>query len=299
MNSTHRKGTSTKSFGVGGRINHDSEMFYKNKMMQSGIDKFVSNELVNDFPIELTNQIIVGDATNMKEIPDNSVHLIITSPPYNCGKEYDEDLSLEEYKHLLFNFGKESYRVLIPGGRICINIANVGRQPYRPLNAYLAIEMEKLNFKARGEIIWVKGEKAGNSLAWGSWMSASNPILRDTHEYIQIYSKNTYKRLDSGKTAITKDNFMEYTTSIWKFNPESATRVNHPAPFPIELPARLIELYSYENDVILDPFMGSGTTAMAALKTDRRFVGYEKNPEYVKYAMNRINSYQPKLKLQL
>jgi site-specific DNA-methyltransferase (adenine-specific) len=229
----------------------------------------------------------------MKELPDNSVHLMVTSPPYNVGKEYDEDLTLAEYLAFLRRIWSETHRVLVPGGRACINVANLGRKPYIPLNAYIARDMIELGFLMRGEIIWDKASSASTSTAWGSWQSASNPTLRDTHEYILVFSKGTFKRkkIERRESTITKEEFLEFTKSVWGLFPESAKKVGHPAPFPVELPYRLIQLYTYSNEVILDPFMGSGQTALAALKTGRHFVGYELNEEYLALARNRIENF--------
>ena len=221
----------------------------------------------------------------MKELPDNSVHLMITSPPYNVSKEYDEDLSLTEYLQLLENSFRETYRVLVNGGRACINVDNVGRKPYIPLSDYISNMMIKIGFNMRGEVIWNKAASASPSTAWGSWQSAANPILRDIHEYILIFSKGEYKREKGQKeNSITKEQFMEWTKSIWTMNAESARRIGHPAPFPEELPYRLIQLYSFKGDMILDPFMGSGTTAVAAIKSVRKFVGYVISHEYIELA---------------
>ena len=188
---------------------------------------------------------------------------MITSPPYNVGKDYDDDLSQEEYILLLQDVMQEVYRILIPGGRACINVANVGRRPYIPLNNLINQIMLSLGFFMRGEIIWDKGASAGGSCAWGSWQSASNPVLRDVHEYIMVYSKQSFSRNDNRekkkRSTISRDEFLEYTKSIWTFNAESARRVKHPAPFPVELPYRLLQLYSYEGDIVIDPFCGSGT----------------------------------------
>jgi site-specific DNA-methyltransferase (adenine-specific) len=170
-----------------------------------------------------------------------------------------------------------------------VNVANVGRKPYIPLHAFLAQDMTELGFAMRGEIIWNKGSSAGPSTAWGSWKSASNPTLRDVHEYILVFSKGDYSRNgSSGKSTITRDDFLELTKSVWSFSAESAKRVNHPAPFPVELPRRLIELYSFEQDIVLDPFAGSGTTCVAAMQCGRRYIGYEKNGVYARRAERRI-----------
>lgn len=278
-----KNGTKTSSFGNNGRYNHDSSEFYNKKMYSNGNGekkvKYVENEINKKF----LNKIFCKTSENMKELPDNSVHLMVTSPPYNVGKEYDKDLSLKEYLGLLENVFKETYRVLVPGGRVAINIANVGRKPYIPLHSEIIKIMNKLGFLMRGEIIWDKGSSAGGSCAWGSWKSAANPTLRDSHEYILIFSKELYSRNKHAtkEDTITRNDFLDLTKSIWRFNTESAKKVKHPAPFPIELPRRTIELYTFKGDVILDPFMGSGSTAIAALQTGRYFVGYDISREYV------------------
>ncbi|MCL1929255.1 MAG: site-specific DNA-methyltransferase [Treponema sp.] len=288
------KGTSTSSFGTNGRINHDSSKFYDSKLYKELENDNNISEKINLFPSEYLNTIINGSCTNMKEIPDNSLHLMITSPPYNVSKEYDDDLSLKEYLDLLEKAFSETYRVLINGGRACINVANLGRKPYIPLSDYISKMMIEIGYNMRGEIIWNKAASASPSTAWGSWQSAANPILRDIHEYILIFSKGSYRRertkdetLEKQNT-ISKEQFMEWTKSIWTMNAESAKRIGHPAPFPEELPNRLIQLYSFTNDIILDPFMGSGTTAVVAKKTRRNFIGYDINDEYIKLANNRV-----------
>ena len=298
MKKQKTKGTKTSSFGTNGRINHDSSEFYNSKLYKglSTIENI--NSKVNDFPADLLNTTILNSAEDMSAIPDNSVHLMITSPPYNVSKEYDEDLSLDEYLQMLANVFKETYRVLVNGGRACINVANLGRKPYIPLSDYISRIMIDIGFNMRGEIIWNKAASASPSTAWGSWMSASNPILRDVHEYILVFSKGKYKReLNNNekgvkKNTISKENFMEWTKSIWTFNAESAKRVGHPAPFPVDLPFRLIQLYSFTSDVILDPFMGSGTTAIAALKSNRNYVGFEIDREYVELIKKRVQPYK-------
>ena len=240
------------------------------------------------------NKIFHQSSESMNEIPSSSIHLMVTSPPYNVGKIYDEDLSLDEYRSFIKNVMLEVYRCLIPGGRICLNIANLGRKPYIPLEAYITEDLVSLGFLMRGQIIWDKSMSSGGSTAWGSWISASNPTLRDIHEYILVFSKGDFSRKKNSNrdSTITRDDFLELTKSIWRFPSESAKRIGHPAPFPIELVRRCIELFSFSNDVILDPFMGSGTTAIAALKSGRRFVGYEIDSEYIELSDKRIKHWK-------
>jgi modification methylase len=295
-----KKGSKTSSFGTSSRINHDSSTYYDTKLYSELSTNF-NDEAVpdNHFPEEYINKIILGSSENMKNLPENSLHLMVTSPPYNVTKEYDENLTLKEYLQLLRNVFTETYRVLVTGGRACVNVANLGRRPYIPLSDFISHIMIEIGFHMRGEIIWNKGAGAGVSMAWGSWQSASNPVLRDVHEYILVFSKGSFtrKKPENKENTISREQFMEWTKSIWTMNPESAKKVGHPAPFPIELPYRLIQMYTYKDDVILDPFIGSGTTAIAALKAERNYIGYDNDKEYVKLAEERIAPYKLQMSL--
>lgn len=286
-------GTSTSAFGSPGRASHDASAFYNSKLY-AGLARGVQpTGLESPFPLEKLNRITCASAENLTEIPDNSVHLMVTSPPYNVGKEYDQDLTLQSYLEFLKRVWSEVYRVLAPGGRACINVANLGRKPYIPLNAYLSLMMQEVGFLMRGEIIWNKAASASPSTAWGSWRSATNPTLRDVHEYILVFSKDSFQREKTGNqvSTISKDDFLELSKSVWSFPAESARKIGHPAPFPVELPRRLIEFYSYVGDVVLDPFMGSGQTALAALQTGRNYIGYEIDPRYAAMAERRIREF--------
>ncbi len=288
------KGTSTSKFGTSKRENHDSSLFYNSKLYQGSTPRNQPTTVIeNQISADLLDRIYCSSSEKMTELPDNSIHLMVTSPPYNVSKEYDQNLSLDEYRTLLLNVFKEVYRVLVCGGRACINVANVGRKPYIPLHSYIIQDLlcREVGFHMRGEIIWDKSASSGTSTAWGSWKSATNPTLRDTHEYILIFSKDAYSRSGIGKTnTISAQEFLSFTRSVWTFPTESAKRVGHPAPFPVELPYRLIQLYTFEDDVVLDPFMGSGATALASLRTKRHFIGYDTEPEYVELAEKRIKT---------
>lgn len=288
-----RKSTKSSSFGSPGRISHDSSPFYNSKLYEKLPKEQRVEYTENCIPQKLLDKVFCKSSESMDELPDNSVHLMVTSPPYNVGKEYDEDLSLQEYKMFLKKVWSEVYRVLVPGGRACINIANLGRKPYLPLHTYIIEDMLELGFLMRGEVIWDKGSSVSSSTAWGSWLSASNPTLRDVHEYILIFSKYAFSRKNANKrkNTIAREEFLEFTKSVWKFDAEPATRVRHPAPFPVELPFRLIQLYTFEEEVLLDPFMGSGQAAIAAIKTNRHYVGYEIEKEYVRLAESRIKDF--------
>jgi DNA modification methylase len=288
------KKTATTSFGSPGRIGHDASAFYSARLYEDQPQVEDGNYVENPIPSELMNTIIHGSSESMKALPDSSVHLMVTSPPYNVGKEYDADMTLGEFLGLLKKVWAEVHRVLVPGGRACINVANLGRKPYIPLHTYIIEDMNDLGFLMRGEVIWNKAASASSSTAWGSWQSASNPTLRDVHEYILVFSKGNFGRdkPESGredkKDTISKEQFLEFTKSVWDFPTESARKIGHPAPFPMELPYRCIQLYTFLNETVLDPFMGSGQTALAACKAGRHYVGYELNEEYVNLARTRL-----------
>lgn len=284
--------TQTSSFGSVLRESHDSKKFYSSRLFEEyRIPKDVEFK-ENKIDEKDLNKLYCKSSERMDEIPESSVHLMITSPPYNVGKEYDDNLTLDEYLELLTSVFSETYKKLVTGGRACINIANLGRKPYIPIHAMVIEIMLSLGFLMRGEIIWDKSASAGGSCAWGSWMSASNPVLRDYHEYILVFSKESYSKnkLQAKKDTIAKEDFIQWTKSIWTFPAVNAKKIGHPAPFPIELPHRLINLYSYEGDVILDPFCGSGTTCIAAIQNNRNYIGYDINQNYIDLAQNRISN---------
>jgi modification methylase len=287
---SNRKNTKTSSFGSPGRAGHDSSAFYAGKLYDGQHQGQDVAYVENPLPADSFDHVFCHSAESMSELPDCSVHLMVTSPPYNVGKEYDEDLSLDDYLGFLQRVWQETLRVLVPGGRMCINIANLGRKPYIPLHAFIVQQAIGLGFLMRGEIIWDKAASASPSTAWGSWKSASNPILRDVHEYILVFCKETFQRLNPLKreNTIGKEEFLEYSKSVWNFPAESARKVGHPAPFPVELPRRLIQLYTFENEIVMDPFMGSGQTAIAALRSGRHYVGYEIDQKYIDLATLRI-----------
>jgi len=287
-----KKGTRTSPFGVGKREGHDSSPFYGRRLFE-GLT-FQDTPLGNQ-PLRRPsqqeawlNKVFCRSSENMEDIPDGSIALAFTSPPYNNGKEYDQDLSLEEYLQLIERVGREVYRVLVPGGRYVINIANQGRKPYLPLTAYFWNLHMRIGFVPMGEIIWVKGKGASGNCAWGSWLSAKSPRIRDVHEYLLVLGKKETSRPDQGRSTITRDEFLEATLSTWYIPPERAKKVGHPAPFPVELAERVIQLYTYEGDVVLDPFAGSGTTLVAAKKLRRGYVGYEIVPDYCRLIQKRL-----------
>lgn len=264
--------------GMGSRKGYVSK--FQTDMSKTDVEK---NKKTNK-----KNIIFNKSAEKMDDLIDNCVSLTVTSPPYNVGKLSDNNLSDEDYWKLMRQCFKEVYRVTESGGRLVLNVANLGRKPYIPFSNRFTDLMLDLGFLMRGEIIWQKSKGANANFAWGSWLSASNPVIRDIHEYCLVFSKEGMSKGSKGKSTIEKDEFMESTLSIWNINPARAKKIGHPAPFPVELAERFINLYSYEKDLILDPFIGSGTTALAASKLKRSYIGYEVNAEYCKLAEKRL-----------
>ncbi len=280
----------------------------------------------------------------MAAVPDGSVHLAVTSPPYNVAKDYtdhNDSLGLDEYLAMLDAVWRECHRVLAPGGRLCVNVANTDRKPYLSLVSLIdeQLRTSDCTWLHRGHIIWDKGASAGISTAWGSFARSSNPTLRDVHEYITVWSKDQLRLDDAGPTGITGNEFVAWTRSIWRpedglkdlerkilaklndarrrgkddawiaesiarsvwaqgaqgadesdsiWSMTTETGVDHPAPFPEELPRRLMLLYTKPGDVVLDPFMGSGSTAVAAVMEGRHYVGYEISEKYCRIAEERV-----------
>jgi site-specific DNA-methyltransferase (adenine-specific) len=264
--------------GMGSRKGYVSK--FQTDMSKTDVEK---NKKTNK-----KNIIFNKSAEKMDDLIDNCISLTVTSPPYNVGKLSDNNLSDEDYWKLMRQCFKEVYRVTESGGRLVLNVANLGRKPYIPFSNMFTDLMLDLGFLMRGEIIWQKSKGANANFAWGSWLSASNPVIRDIHEYCLVFSKEGMSKGSKGKSTIEKEEFMESTLSIWNINPARAKKIGHPAPFPVELAERFINLYSYEKDLILDPFIGSGTTALAASKLKRSYIGYEVNAEYCKLAEKRL-----------
>ena len=302
-----KRSTSTSAFGVSKRESHDASSFYR---------RFTPPDLSSDSEVaghRGLDKLIVGDARHMDEVPDSSVALVVTSPPYFAGKEYEEALgeagvpaTYLEYLDLLRDVFRQCVQKLEPGGRIAVNVANLGRRPYRSLSAdVIGILQDDLRLLLRGEIIWVKQRGSSGSCAWGSFQRPGNPVLRDLTERVIVASKGRFDRAVPAKvrarrqlpseSSMTRDDFMENTLDVWEIPAESATRIGHPAPFPIELPARLIELYTYRGDLVLDPFAGSGTTAVAAVRAGRHFAGYDLDESYIRLAETRVEEERQRL----
>lgn len=296
-----RRPTTTSRFGTSKRESHDASEFY---------DRFPAPTLLDDTTVNdvgaVRDHVVLGDSRDLSMVPDSSIALVVTSPPYFAGKEYETALgeghvpaSYVEYLTMLRDVFAECWRVLEPGGRIAVNVANLGRKPYRSLAGDVTtLLQDDLGYLLRGEIVWIKGAGLNSSCAWGSYGSASNPVLRDVSERIVVACKGRFGRaLSKAQRAarglphldsITGEEFRELTIDTWRFAPESARRVDHPAPFPVELPRRCIELFTFVGDTVLDPFAGVATTGVAALRTGRHFVCVEADPEYATRAEARL-----------
>lgn len=309
---TTERATRTSNFGVSKRENHDASAFYARFTTPTLSD----SDVVHEWPpatADVLNKIHVGSSDDMAGVPDNSVALVVTSPPYFAGKAYEEALgeghipsTYLDYLAMLRKVFAECVRVLEPGGRIAVNVANLGRRPFRSLAADVTmILQDDLKLLLRGEVIWVKQRGSSGSCAWGSFQRPTNPVLRDLTERVIVASKGRFDRAIPARerhhrslpsqATLSRDEFMEATTDVWEIPPESATRVGHPAPFPVQLPERLIHLYTFENDVVLDPFMGSGTTAVASIRTNRRFIGFDTDAGYVAAATARVDKERKRL----
>lgn len=288
---TRRKSTRTSAFGAPGRISPDTSHFYRGRLYAEEEAPPTAEYVENPVPPEYLDRLFTKSSESMAELPDCSVHLMVTSLPYNGRKEYDANPTLDEYRSRLRQVMAETYRVLVTAGRACVNVASLGRKPYIPLHAFLIRDMLGLGFRMRGEIICNEGGSASRSTAWGSWKSAANPVLRDVHEYILVFSKGSFSRpADGRQSTIAREDFLERTKSVWTFPAVSAHHVGHPAPFPEELPRRLIALYTFEGDVVLDPLCGSGTTCLAVRRAGRHYGGRETEPRYVRLAQSRLRS---------
>lgn len=235
----------------------------------------------------------------MKNIPDGLVNCIITSPPYNVGLDYDEykdNKPYDDYLSWIKDIFTESYRVLTEDGRMCVNIGDVKNGSIPTHSDFIQIAKE-IGFHVLTIIIWNKNTTS-NRTAWGSFMSPSCPSFPRCFEYILVFCKS-HKLMHSGTSDIEKNEFINWSNGMWSFGCENLKKIGHPAAFPIELPKRCIKLFTYVGDVILDPFMGSGTTLVSAVQEHRKFIGFEISEEYFKIAERRIYEMKGEVENQL
>tara|TARA_Y100000310_G_scaffold57488_2_gene52704 strand:+ start:36826 stop:37713 length:888 start_codon:yes stop_codon:yes gene_type:complete len=251
---------------------------------------------------KVLDTIIHADVLDgLRRIPDKSVHLTWTSPPYNVLERSGsytnnkDNLPYGDYLKWLREIFSFVYDKTVSGGRCAINIdAMTNRQEdndkeyIRCIYAHIYDFMTMLGWKFRTEICWLKSEAVGKKSAWGSWMSASNPILRRNHEYILVFSKDKWKLDSDIKSDLSRAEFEQYTLSTWNVRAETKKMAGHPAPFSEDLSKRVIKLFSFPQQTVLDPFSGTGTTGLVAFQYDRHYIGIDNSEKYCNYARERI-----------
>lgn len=295
---------SIKSYGLNGNkrnyVDYNKERKVKNrddKVERRGMYYYTQNHSFNKDNNELDakylNRIICGDAYEvLKKFPDNCIDIIFTSPPYNFGLDYHQnadDHYWEDYFENLFKIFSECIRVLKYGGRILINIQPLFSD-YIPSHHIVSNYFISQKMIWKGEILWEKNNYNCKYTAWGSWKSPSNPYLKYTWEFIEIFCKGTLKKEgESENIDISADEFKQFVVAKWSIAPERDMKEwGHPAMFPEKLVERALKLFSYKNDIVLDPFNGVGTTTFVAKKLGRKFVGIDISDAYCKKAEERM-----------
>jgi DNA modification methylase len=260
----------------------------------------VETDLVN-----FIDRVICGDALKvLKRIPNSTIQMAITSPPYNLGinyATYSDDLEYDQYLNWLTEIFTETNRILVDGGRLAINIAPTSIKNFRPVHHDISRIVRDIGMIMRTEIIWYKQSMTAKRTAWGSWISPSNPHIIPSWEYVMIFSKKQWRLEGKKENAdIRPEEFEKYSDGFWQIAPDdegfwhiSAERVRngHPAPFPEELISRLIKFYTYKGDKVLDMFGGTGTVAYVALKLGRQFVHIDISKEYCEIALKRLDAF--------
>lgn len=269
----------------------------KKSIVRKG-SKGAKNSVISREPREIlpfVNCIICADALQaLARIPDQSIDLIITSPPYNFGHEYAQDSHCDthewtSYFEQLLTVWRECERVLKTGGRMAVNIQPLFSD-YIPTHHIISHQLASLGLLWKAEFLWEKNNYNAKYTAWGSWKSPSMPYIKYTWEFIEVFDKGTHKKGGQREDIdITGDEFKEWVIGKWSFPPEIRMKdYSHPAMFPEELPRRLMKLFSYKNDIVLDPFNGAGTTTLVAWKLHRRFIGIDVSHQYCDIALKRL-----------
>ena len=242
--------------------------------------------------------IIHDDFIRTSLIADSSIDLIVTSPPYNVNIHYgayDDEIDYDTYLQFTQDWLSRAFALMRQSGRLCLNMPlDKNKNGQQSVCADITTIAKKIGWKYHSTIIWNEGNISRRT-AWGSWRSASAPYVIAPVEVIAIFYKDQWKKTHKGISDIERDEFIQWTNGVWTFNGESKKRIGHPAPFPLELPKRCIKLFSYVNDVILDPFLGSGTTLVTAEQLKRRAIGVDVSEEYCRLAVKRLAAEQQKL----
>ena len=257
--------------------------------------KKISSEKSTTILIDSLNKIVCGDSEKiLRTFPDNFIDIIVTSPPYNFGLEYQGDnqkdtVKWEEYFNKLYNIWEQCLRVLKSGGRLCVNVQPLFSD-YIPTHHIISDQLIELGFLWKGEIIWEKHNYNCKYTAWGSWKSPSMPYLKYTWEFVEIFCKESHKKPGNVENIdISGDEFKKWVYAKWDIAPESSMKkYHHPAMFPKELVKRLLKLFSYKDDIVLDPFNGAGTTTRVAYELKRRFIGIDISSQYCETAKKRL-----------
>jgi len=271
--------------------------FLLNEILQDILQYSIENEnlfkekknlVFNEHNLEIFNNDFIN--IDLSEYKDK-INLIITSPPYNLSIEYgqhNDSINYEDYLNWTKKWLQKSYELLTDDGRICVNIPlDKNKNGLKSIYADFVNVAKNVGFKYQSTIVWNE-QNISRRTAWGSWLSASAPYVIAPVEMIVVMYKKQWKRLKKGISTIERDEFIEWTNGVWTFSGESKKKIGHPAPYPVELPKRCIKLFSYKDDIILDPFLGSGTTLISAYREGRKAIGVEIDKSYVNLAIERI-----------
>lgn len=279
-------------------INKILEEYLKNKETSPSLDEFYAEKPNLKFDYENKIKVFENDFLTVDLSPwKGKINLIVTSPPYNVGIDYnshDDSSSYEDYLEFSRKWLTKAYDLLADDGRMCLNIPlDKNKNGLRSVYADIVAIAKEVGFKYQSTIIWNE-QNISRRTAWGSWLSASAPYIIAPVETIVLLYKHQWKRKSKGTSTIEREQFIEWTNGVWTFNGENRKKIGHPAPFPVELPRRCIKLFSFEEDIVLDPFLGSGSTLIAALEEGRHGIGVEIDSSYVELAIKRIMEYSKK-----
>ena len=301
-----KNGTAAGKFPCSKELNRERKVVGRaaKEQKRKGTKKLNGALAVKSVDFDGVDRIYCGDSEDaMKALPDNVVDIIITSPPYNFGLDYDSDTNKDavywnDYFDKLNRIWTQCYRVLKPGGRICVNVQPLFSD-YMPTHHIISKQLLDLGLLWKSEILWEKNNYNCKYTAWGSWKSPSMPYMKYTWEFVEVFCKGSHKKAgDSSKIDITGDEFKKWVYAKWSIAPErNMKKYNHPAMFPEQLVARLLKLFSYEGDLVLDPYIGVGTTAISAHNLNRHYIGIDVSEQYCAIAEERLKKIKEQMTL--